>query len=68
MPPETRDKYEQSLHVVSPFLGDWKIRYEFDVSDDDVTMTKALKKFETSAARDGLTRSENLGLLFIFCR
>jgi hypothetical protein len=59
VPPETRDKYEQSLHMVSPFLGDWKIRYEFDVSDDDVTMTKALKRFETSSKWSDLDRNTN---------
>jgi hypothetical protein len=60
VPPEAREKYEQLSHLVDPFLGDFKIRYEFDVSEDGVTLTKALRRFETSARWSDLDRRDDV--------
>lgn len=48
IPPEVKDKYEKAIHLPDPFLGDFKIRYEFDVGPAGVEFSRALKRFETS--------------------
>ena len=56
IPPEVKEKYEQADHLPDPFLGDFKIRYEFDIGADGVAFTRALKRFETTTRWADLDR------------
>jgi hypothetical protein len=60
VPPEAKEKYDQLSHLVDPFLGDFKIRYEFDASADGITLTRALKRFETNARWSDLDRRDDV--------
>jgi hypothetical protein len=57
VPDDVKAKYDKDIHLPDPFLGDWNLRYEFDVSADEIVLPRALKRFETSQKWSNLDRN-----------
>lgn len=44
IPDDVKARYDKDVHLPNPFLGDWNIRYEFDIDGDGVVLTRGLKR------------------------